>query len=89
MNSVQTANASASDRSRRNVLPDAMTLMISRVLGLFGPAKSLFENAQARSRRREEADRFLESSRANPPPHVGGYTFQTSSKIFNAVRRRK
>src|SRR5437870_5762191 len=44
------------------------------------PLKRLFENSRPRSRRREEADSFLEIPRANSPPHVGGYTFHTGSK---------
>jgi molybdopterin-containing oxidoreductase family iron-sulfur binding subunit len=43
-------------------------------------AKSLFENAPPGSRRGEEADDFGHIHAAHPPPHVGGYGFQTRSK---------
>ena len=42
--------------------------------------KSLFENPESCSRRGNEVDHFNDTPSPNPPPHVGGYTFQSGSK---------
>ncbi len=48
-------------------------------------SKSLFENPRFCCRRGNEADGFGHFHRDNPPPYVGGYTFQTGSKRFRAL----
>jgi hypothetical protein len=39
----------------------------------------LFGNSESRSRRGQEADDLSKFDNPDPPPHFGGYIFQTSS----------